>query len=177
VQKRAEFLEREGYKIVILGDSRHPEVKGILGHISGDALVISGNEDVMESERRGKIGILCQTTQNEELLAEVASKFVFNTDEVRVYNTICRATIERQLSIKKLAASVDGIVVIGGRNSSNTRKLVEISESLGAPTLWVEQAGDLNRRWLRERRTIGVAAGGSTPDWLVNELTCKLKRL
>jgi 4-hydroxy-3-methylbut-2-enyl diphosphate reductase len=177
VQQKAEYLEKEGYGVVIVGDSSHPEVKGILGHIRGEALVIGGDGEVPAEGRRSKIGILCQTTQREDALARAASKFVFNTDEVRVYNTVCRATIERQASIKKLAASVDGIIVIGGRNSANTRELVEISESLGVPAMWVEQAEELNRRWLRGRQTIGVAAGGSTPDWLLNELICKLKRL
>jgi len=176
-QKRAESLSGEGYKVMILGDTNHPEVKGILGHIGGDSLVIGGEHDIDNSARYGKIGILSQTTQNEALLAEVVAKCVFLTDEVKVYNTICRATIERQESIKDLARQVDGIIVIGGRNSANTRKLVEISESLGVPTLWVEHAGEVDWRWARDRGTIGVAAGGSTPDWLINELTGKLKRL
>jgi 4-hydroxy-3-methylbut-2-enyl diphosphate reductase len=177
VQHKAEYLQKEGYGVVIVGDSSHPEVKGILGHVGGNALVITGDEDVKIDGRQSKIGILCQTTQREDALASVASKFVFNTDEVRVYNTVCRATIERQASMKRLAESVDGIIVIGGRNSANTRELVGISESLGAPTLWVERAEELDRRWLQGRKNIGVAAGGSTPDWLLNELICKLKRL
>ncbi|MCL2684458.1 MAG: 4-hydroxy-3-methylbut-2-enyl diphosphate reductase [Synergistaceae bacterium] len=177
VQRKAERLEEEGYRVVIVGDSRHPEVKGIFGHIGPDAVVMNGGDDVKPESRRSKIGILCQTTQREETLALVASKFIINTDEVRVYNTVCGATIERQSSIRRLAASVDGIVIIGGKNSANTRELVEISESLGVPALWVEQAEELNRRWLRERRTIGVAAGGSTPDWLLEEIVRKLKRL
>jgi 4-hydroxy-3-methylbut-2-enyl diphosphate reductase len=177
VQQKAERLEKEGYRVVIVGDSSHPEVKGILGHLEGGALVMSGDDEPPPENRREKIGILCQTTQREDALARAASKFVFNTDEVRVYNTVCKATIKRQASIRNLAASVDGIIVIGGRNSANTRELVEISESLGVPALWVEQAEELNRRWLLGRGTIGVAAGGSTPDWLLNELICKLKRL
>ncbi|MDR3280001.1 MAG: 4-hydroxy-3-methylbut-2-enyl diphosphate reductase [Synergistaceae bacterium] len=176
-QKRAESLASEGYKVIILGDSEHPEVRGILGYIEGDSCVIGGKKDVDNSARYGKIGILSQTTQNEASLADVVAKFVFLTDEIKVYNTICRATIERQESIKNLAGQVDGIIVIGGRNSANTRKLVEISESLGVPTMWVEHAGEVDWGWTRGRGTIGVAAGGSTPDWLINDLTGKLKRL
>jgi 4-hydroxy-3-methylbut-2-enyl diphosphate reductase len=177
VQRKAERLEEDGYRVVIVGDSRHPEVKGILGHIGPDAIVMNDADEADTGERRSKIGILCQTTQRKETLALVASKFIINTDEVRVYNTVCGETIERQDSIRRLAASVDGIVIIGGKNSANTRELVGISESFGVPAMWVEQAEELDREWLRERRTIGVAAGGSTPDWLLEEIVCKLKRL
>ena len=175
-QERAESLSREGYKVVILGDSNHPEVRGILGYIDGDSLVVS-NADEIDDVRQGRLGVLSQTTQREASLAAVVSKLVLLTGEIKVYNTICRATIERQESIRQLAEKVDGIVVIGGRNSANTRKLVEIAESLGVPTLWIEHAGELERSWLTGKRSIGVAAGGSTPDWLINELTGKLKKL
>ena len=115
----------------LLGDSNHPEVRGILGHIEGESLVISGGDDIDEDVRFERLGILSQTTQREASLAEVVSKLVLLAGEIKVYNTICRATIERQESIRNLATQVDGIVVIGGRNSANTRKLVEIAESLG----------------------------------------------
>ena len=120
---------------------------------------------------------MSQTTQREASLASVVSRLVLLAGEIKVYNTICRATIERQESIRRLATQVDGIVVIGGRNSANTRKLVEIAVSLGVPTLWIEHAGELDRGWLPGKQSIGVAAGGSTPDWLINELTGKLKTL
>ena len=176
-QRRAESLAEEGYRVVILGDSNHPEVRGILGHIEGESLVISGGDDIDEDVRFERLGILSQTTQREASLAEVVSKLVLLAGEIKVYNTICRATIERQESIRNLATQVDGIVVIGGRNSANTRKLVEIAESLGVSTLWVEHSGEVDRGWLPGKRSIGVAAGGSTPDWLINDLTEKLKTL
>lgn len=176
-QRRAESLAEEGYRVVILGDSNHPEVRGILGHIEGESLVISGGDDIDENVRFERLGILSQTTQREASLAEVVSKLVLLAGEIKVYNTICRATIERQESIRNLATQVDGIVVIGGRNSANTRKLVEIAESLGVSTLWVEHSGEVDRGWLPGKRSIGVAAGGSTPDWLINDLTEKLKTL
>ncbi|MDR1472917.1 MAG: 4-hydroxy-3-methylbut-2-enyl diphosphate reductase [Synergistaceae bacterium] len=176
-QERAESLSNEGYKVMILGDSRHPEVRGILGHIEGESLVISGESDIDPKKRHKRLGILSQTTQWEASLAAVVSKLVLLADEIKVYNTICRATIERQESIRRLGAQVDGIVVIGGKNSANTRKLVEIAESLGVLTAWVEHPDELDWRWMRGKSSIGVAAGGSTPDWLINEITEKIKRL
>lgn len=176
-QQRAESLSKEGYRVVILGDSNHPEVRGILGYIDGESLVIADENDIEAGTKFGRLGILSQTTQREASLASVVSRLVLLAGEIKVYNTICRATIERQESIRRLATQVDGIVVIGGRNSANTRKLVEIAVSLGVPTLWIEHAGELDRGWLPGKQSIGVAAGGSTPDWLINELTGKLKTL
>lgn len=176
-QRRAESLSREGYKVVIFGDSNHPEVRGILGYVDGEALVLPHEDDIDRKAKYGKLGILSQTTQQETAFASIVEQLVLLTGEIKVYNTICRATIERQESIRNLAAQVDGIVVIGGRNSANTRKLAQIAESLGVSTLWIEHAGELEGSWLQGKRSIGVAAGGSTPDWLINELTGKLKRL
>ncbi|GHV27450.1 4-hydroxy-3-methylbut-2-enyl diphosphate reductase [Synergistales bacterium] len=175
--ERAEALAGEGYLVMILGDSNHPEVRGILGHIDGKSIVISGADDIDERARYPRVGVLSQTTQKESSLAEALAKLVFVTGEIKVYNTICRATIERQESIRKLAADVDGVVVIGGRNSANTRKLVEIAESEGVSVLWIEHSGELDRGWMRGKNAIGVAAGGSTPDWLINELTQLLQTL
>ncbi|MDR1509504.1 MAG: 4-hydroxy-3-methylbut-2-enyl diphosphate reductase [Synergistaceae bacterium] len=176
-QSRAESLSADGYRVVVLGDPEHPEVKGILGYIDGESLVINGANDIDCGRRYGKIGILSQTTQKEETLAEIVSKFVFLADDIKVYNTVCQATIERRKAVKKLAALVSVLLVIGGKNSANTRELFEIAKNTGVPSLWVEHAGEVDWGWLKGRGTIGVAAGGSTPDWLINELTCKLKRL
>lgn len=176
-QERAESLSKEGYKVVILGDSNHPEVRGLLGYIDGESLVVSGADEIDATCKMGRLGVLSQTTQREDALSSIVGKLVLLAGEIKVYNTICRATIERQESIKRLAEQVDGIVVIGGRNSANTKKLVEIAESLGAPTLWIEHAEELEGSWLSGKRSIGVAAGGSTPDWLIKDLKEKLKRL
>jgi 4-hydroxy-3-methylbut-2-enyl diphosphate reductase len=176
-QQRAESLSEEGYTVVVVGDSNHPEVRGIIGHIDGDSIVLSGESEIKEGARYKRLGILSQTTQKESSFVAVVSNLVLITGEIKVYNTICGATIERQKSIRRLAPQVDGIVVIGGKNSANTRKLAEIAESLGVSVMWIEHSGELDRRWLEGKRSIGVAAGGSTPDWLIKDLTCKLQTL
>jgi 4-hydroxy-3-methylbut-2-enyl diphosphate reductase len=176
-QERAESLSKDGYQVVVLGDSNHPEVKGILGYIEGDSMVVSSEDDIDSSARHERLGILSQTTQRDTTLASVVSKLVLLASEIKVYNTICRATIERQESIRRLAKAVDGIVVIGGKNSANTKKLVEIAESLGVSTLWIEHSDELDWGWTKGKASIGVAAGGSTPDWLIKDLTGKIQRL
>ena len=179
-QARARSLSEEGYPVLILGDRNHPEVQGILGYVEGIALVVAeseGLERVLETLPRERIGVLSQTTQKLGVLSDLVGRLVSWIPEVRVYNTICRATLARQESVCRLAASVDGILVIGGRNSANTRKLAEIAQDAGAPTLWVEHAGELDPRWLEDKGSVGVAAGGSTPDWLIRELIETLEKL
>lgn len=175
-QSRASSLSAEGYKVVIFGDREHPEVRGILGYIDGPSVVVSSVDDAAKVVG-GRLGVLSQTTQRESALSEIVAKLVLQAGEIKVYNTICRATIDRQSSIKTVAENVDGMIVIGGKNSANTRKLVEISDSLGVSTLWIEHPDEIERGWLAGKQIIGVAAGGSTPDWLINALTEKLMKL
>jgi 4-hydroxy-3-methylbut-2-enyl diphosphate reductase len=89
---------------------------------------------------------------------------------MRVYNTICNATRERQDATRKLAQFVDGIIVVGGRNSANTGKLYDIARFSGIDVVWIEHAEELDRRWLSGKARVGITAGASTPDWLISQL-------
>ena len=108
--------------------------------------------------------------------AEIDAAEELVSPELKVYNTICRATLARQQSVCRLAREADGIIVLGGKNSANTRKLAEIASLSGVPSLWIEHAGELDGRWLENKRSVGIAAGGSTPDWLIKELIQKLEK-
>jgi len=176
-QERAKTLSQEGYIVIILGDVSHPEVRGIVGCVSGEVHVLSGAAEITEQFRGKRCGILSQTTQRVETFAALVAGFVSTTPEIKVYNTICRATLARQQSVRRLAGEAEGIIVLGGKNSANTRKLAEIGAASGVPTLWIEHAGELERSWVRDKRAIGIAAGGSTPDWLMKELIQKLKMM
>ncbi|MDO5115303.1 MAG: 4-hydroxy-3-methylbut-2-enyl diphosphate reductase [Synergistaceae bacterium] len=176
-QERAKTLSQEGYTVIILGDATHPEVKGIMGYVSGEAHVLASAEDISGEFVGKRCGLLSQTTQRVETFSSLVSAFVSVSPEIKVYNTICRATLERQQSVCRLAEEADGIIVLGGRNSANTRKLAEIAFSSGVPALWIEHAGELDGRWPENKGTIGIAAGGSTPDWLIKELIQKLKTM
>lgn len=181
-QERAKELSKEGYLVVISGDETHPEVQGIVGfakYTGGDIIVISSGGDVPEKAKGRRCGILSQTTQRASDFASLVESFVPVSPELKVYNTICKATLARQESVCKLASEseADGIIILGGRNSANTRKLAEIAQSAGVSALWIEQAEELDRRWLQNREIIGIAAGGSTPGWLINELIEKLQMM
>lgn len=175
VQERASLLEAEGYQVFLVGDRDHPEVQGITAHLGEGARVVGSAEEVGElSGSALRAGVLSQTTQRAEVFAGVVAELSLKVSELKVFNTICNATVERQNSVRQLARQVDGIIVIGGKNSANTRKLVEISRSQGAPTLWIEKAEELDWRWLEGKLQIGVAAGASTPDWLIQKLATTL---
>lgn len=169
-QEMAGRLSGEGYFLLVLGDENHPEIKGILGYAVGPYRVVSHERDLQAIDKIDKLGIISQTTQEESTFKALVSHAVGVGREIRVFNTICRATVERQEGVRRLARFVDGIVVIGGHNSANTGKLFGIAMESGTPALWVEQADQLDRRWLKGKDIIGIAAGASTPDWLIKQL-------
>lgn len=176
-QECAKTLSQEGYIVVILGDVKHPEVKGIMGYVSGEVHVLASAEELPKELRVGRCGILSQTTQRVETFSALVAALVSAAPELKVYNTICRATLERQESVRKLAKKVDGMIVLGGRNSANTKKLAEIGSGYGVPALWIEHAGEVEGEWLKGKHTIGIAAGGSTPDWLIKKVIQKLTQM
>ena len=175
VQEKAAILKREGYRVFVVGDAAHPEVQGILGYAGDGAIVVERASDIPAGLKGERIGIVCQTTQKVSVLQDIAGVLAAQAGELRSYNTICSATLERQQAVTKLAHRVDGMIVIGGKNSANTGKLVEISEGSGVPTLWIEHSEELEEGWIQGKEKIGIAAGASTPDWLIQELISTLE--
>lgn len=174
VQRKAAFLGGEGYDVIVLGDESHPEVQAIAGSVSGGALVLPPGGDVPPTLRGARIGIVSQTTQRPADLSDLAEKAAFVGKEIRIYNTICGATVDRQRAVAELAPAVDGMIVIGGKNSANTGKLFDIARTFNTETLWIEQVGEMDRRWSQGKSTIGIAAGASTPDRLILDLITML---
>lgn len=176
-QEKAESLSKENYTVVISGDSNHPEVQAITGYAKGNVYVLSANQEIPKELYGKRCGIMSQTTQKLTVFSELVSAFAAIMPEIKVYNTICRATLARQESVKRLTSGVDGIIVLGGHNSANTRNLVRIAEDAGVPALWIEQSDEAERSWFEGKETIGIAAGCSTPDWLIKQLVDKLQKM
>lgn len=126
VHMAAEKLVREGYQLIVVGESGHPEVEGILGHAGDAAHVVSTPHDLDGVDLARKVGVVVQTTQTPANLAAIVSALALRTMDLRVVNTICSATQERQDSAAELASRADVMIVIGGKNSGNTRRLAEI---------------------------------------------------
>lgn len=160
----AETLKREGYTVVIVGEAEHPEVEGILAHAGGEAIVVETAEELPARLPSRRVGVVVQTTQSEARLAEVVDALLPRTSELRVHNTICAATAKRQMSAAELAESVDVVVVVGGHNSGNTTRLVEICREVNTRTHHVETAAELDAAWFAGAESVGVTAGASTPS-------------
>lgn len=173
-QDMAGELSRQNYHVVLLGDKNHPEIKGILGHTAEPEKVdvVANEEEAAKVSRHSKIALVSQTTQREERLAKVAGILTGKCSELHVCNTICKATAERQEAVRKLA-NVDGVVLIGGKQSANTGKLRDIIANEGVSVLWIEDEQELaeNHDWFAGKNTIGIAAGASTPGWLIDKIS------
>lgn len=157
-------LKEAGYTVVIVGEADHPEVEGILAHAGGEAIVVSDPAELPERLGSRRVGVVVQTTQSQALLSEIVDALVPRVTELRVFNTICSATAKRQRSAAELAGGVDVVVVVGGHNSGNTARLVEICRQVNPRTHHVETSDDLDAGWFAGAQVVGVAAGASTPD-------------
>jgi 4-hydroxy-3-methylbut-2-enyl diphosphate reductase len=160
---------KDGYKIIIVGDAKHPEVIGINGWCEGKALIISTEEDAEKLEpSEEKVCTVAQTTfkrqRYDKICETLKKKFAF----VLKFDTICNATVQRQSEAYELSRKVDAMVVIGGRNSSNTQKLFEICQENCPATYLIENAEELPS--LKQYNTVGITAGASTPDWVIKEV-------
>lgn len=178
-QDLAGSLSEAGYHVVLLGDRDHPEIRGIMGHVSGPLDVVADEEEARALPKMGRMALISQTTQREERLAAVAGVLTRRAGELHVCNTICRATVERQMAIRALVGRVDGVTLIGGRESANTGKLRDIAEAEGMDVLWIEDVPELeeHRGWFEGRERIGIAAGASTPGWLIQEISSKIAKM
>ncbi|MDR7869980.1 MAG: bifunctional 4-hydroxy-3-methylbut-2-enyl diphosphate reductase/30S ribosomal protein S1 [Tissierellaceae bacterium] len=169
VHKRVEDYSFKGYNIVIIGDSKHPEVIGISGYSQNKVYVVNSVEDVNDLPEVDKICVVSQTTNTKEKFDTLSEAIKKKGDVVEIFNTICNATKNRQESAKEVAQMVDAMVVIGGYSSSNTKKLVEISKKYCDNVYHIESIKDLSLQELSKFNTIGITAGASTPDWIIKE--------
>ena len=180
VHQAVEKLVAEGYFVVLLGEKNHPEVIGTLGYLKkagGEGIVVETKEDLEKVKHLEKIGIVAQTTQNEQFFKEVVGELALWAKEVKVINTICNATSERQEDVYKLAPKVDVMIIVGGKNSGNTRRLYEISRSLNPRSYHVETAQELDQAWFSGADTVGITAGASTPDWIIEEVKKRVEEI
>ena len=163
-------------KVIIVGDKNHPEVMGIFGWCRKPAAVVSSYEEAAALED-DDFFVVTQTTIREEMLNDVISALEENGKTYQVTNTICSATSKRQESCERLAKESDLMVVVGGRNSSNTKKLYEISKKFCKNTFFVENIEDLPLKELQKCNRIGVAAGASTPECTIKEVIARMSEV
>jgi 4-hydroxy-3-methylbut-2-enyl diphosphate reductase len=174
-QQHAQSLSREGYRVVVVGEKKHPEVQSILGYAGENSVVVEQPEDIDQLSLQGRLGVVAQTTQSYGNFSEIVLRLLRLSNELKVFNTICSSTKERQDATRALASRVDVMIVVGGRNSANTSRLVSLSRDAGKPTYHVEVVDEIRSEWLTGARTVGVTAGASTPGWVIDAVVERLK--
>ncbi|HEU5481302.1 MAG TPA: 4-hydroxy-3-methylbut-2-enyl diphosphate reductase [Candidatus Tumulicola sp.] len=176
IHVQAEKLKSDGYKIVVIGDPAHPEVKGTLSHVPG-AWCIQKVDDVARLPRSSKVGVVVQSTWSGQGFTEIVQALAAKYYEVRAVNTICTDTHNRQDEALRLARDVEVMVVVGGKTSANTKHLAELSESHGAHAYHIEGAAELRPEWFEGVKGAGLMSGASTPGWLVDEVEARMEEL
>jgi 4-hydroxy-3-methylbut-2-enyl diphosphate reductase len=178
-QVMAERLSREGYHVVIVGDAGHAEVRGVASRCVGPCTVVRAGDPLPDLPGVRKVALISQTTNDrrhfQAAVAEAAGRF----REVRAIDTICFDTGERQAEVRELARAVEVLVVVGGRESANTRHLAEIGASIlgEARVHHVERAAELSPAWFAGVREVGISAGASTPDDVIEEVAAGIATL
>jgi (E)-4-hydroxy-3-methyl-but-2-enyl pyrophosphate reductase len=176
-QRKGIELKEEGYTIVIAGDKNHPEIRGILGYIDNQAYVVKNVEEARALPSCSRVGAIAQTTIDPVKYREIIEVLREKAKEVKVCETICDATEENQRAIRELSSEVEMLYVIGGRHSANSNKLVE-SARAGCPrSFLIETPDEIDPEDLRGVERVGIGAGASTPDWMIQRVVERLIEL
>ncbi|HAG09799.1 MAG TPA: 4-hydroxy-3-methylbut-2-enyl diphosphate reductase, partial [Desulfotomaculum sp.] len=177
-QQLASDYALKGVQVLIVGSREHPEVKGLMGWTNGQALVVERPEEVENLPELTKIAVLAQTTQSLANFRAVVNLLKQKAGtQPEINNTICNATRLRQQAASELAREVGIMIVVGGKNSANTKELFYLGQSTGTPTYQVETAQELKKLWFKNINTAGLTAGASTPHWILEEVKNKMKEL
>jgi 4-hydroxy-3-methylbut-2-enyl diphosphate reductase len=175
-QEIVKEMSKEGYEIVIFGDINHPEVKGVKSYSSSKTYAVL-SVDELKNIKFHKVAVVAQTTRKVSEFLKIVDYLVKNTKEVRVFNTICNATFENQDAVRELSQKADVMIIIGGKNSSNTKQLYLISKQYCNDSYLIEDEYELKKEWFINKNLCGVSAGASTPEWLIQKIITKIKRM
>jgi len=173
VRRHAIYLKKNGYKVVIIGDKNHPEVKSVLSYLDNDGIVLQ-EPAVIEAK---KVGVVSQTTLDKGTFVNIVRELAGNVQELRVYNTICESTEIRQKEAIALAGKVDMMLVVGGKNSANTSKLYKVVHMVQPQAHQIETEKDIRPEWFRDVHKVGITAGASTPDLIIDIVERRVKNI
>ena len=177
VQALIRYHTKKGYMAVIVGDKDHPEVIGLLGYGKGHAWVINQVSEVESLPDAEKVCVVAQTTQDEKNYLEIQNALKERYSDILVFDTICDATHSRQGEVRSFAGQVDGVVVVGGRHSGNTQRIVQVAKGAGLHTIHVETEKELTDEMLSKMQTVGVTAGASTPNWMIKNVVKEIETI
>ena len=175
-QRLAKNFAEKKYTVFVFGDKNHKEVRSIFEWSERKAKVVGSLEEVkkIKFNKNKKYCLISQTTQNVEEFKKIIAYLKKNLKNFIYFNTICPSTDDRQKEIRILAKNNDAIIVIGGKDSANSRMLYEISKSINKKTYFIENAKQLKKSWFSDIKRIAVSAGASTPEWIIEEVIGKI---
>lgn len=176
VRNVVQTLIKEGYDVLFYGDPGHPEVQGVTSYVKGGIFVIQDKKDLDFISISDKIGLVSQTTQELSAFVKIAIDLLQRVKELKIVNTICDATIRRRKALMDLLFKSDAILVVGGKSSANTRKLVELSKGCLNKVYHIEFPKEIFRGWFEGVERIGIASGASTPDWQIKAVLAILRK-
>lgn len=175
IQKLVERLAKEKEEIILVGNRKHPEIKGLIGYSQKKGIIVENMEQARNLPTKKKRAVLAQSTQDLSFFKKIVAVLIEKTKDLKVYNTICLSTQTRQRSTSELASKVDTLFIVGGKNSSNTNRLYYISKSILANTHFIESAEEIRPEMLKNAKKIGISGGASTPPEAIEEVVFKIK--
>ena len=180
VQKSQKYVRKmadEGRKVIIIGDSIHPEVRAIFGQAGPDPVIISTLEEAQSVSGIDCAGVVVQTTLSREKAMMIVGELEKNIRDLRVHDTICQATVLRREATLELAHNVDMVLVVGGKGSSNTKRLFHMCSEKGITARFIETAEEIDPSWFEDGDRIGLTTGTSTPDWVIEDVLARLREI
>ncbi len=174
-QQIVEQMSEEGYDIVIFGDVNHPEIKGVMSYATGTVHAVLSVDELSCLSLKERVALVAQTTRKIEEYNKIINYLVPRHKEVRVFNTICNATFENQDAARELAKRADVMIVIGGKQSSNTKQLHSICKSFCEESYHIESKDELKKEWFERKSLCGITAGASTPEWIIEDVIGKIR--
>lgn len=177
IHARVKRSIRAGHHVIIAGHKGHPEIIGLMGYTGGKGHLVEQVKDVDNLPDLEKVSLVSQSTFDKGEFLRIAESVCKRFPGAEIYYTICDATHDRQDEVNRLAREVDVMVVIGGKSSSNTSRLAEVASSLGTPTVHVETESELGADFFEGAEVVGVTAGASTPDWMIERVIKKIEEI
>ena len=177
-QDMTRSLSEAGYKVIIVGDVNHPEVKALVDFAHQKAYVVKDAKGIkaLRIKPNEKIGVLSQTTQSmDNFIASISAIIDKKPKELRVFNTICKDAQDRQVAAYELARTVDLMLIVGGKNSANTKRLLDVCKEVLGKSYIVETEADLRSSWFKDVYTVGLTSGASTPEEIVRRVSSAVK--
>jgi len=179
IHKIAADMDKKGYALIVIGDKKHDEVRGIIGQLKGKAIVIDRlkNMPLAKIKKMKKAAIVVQSTQNIGNVMIIVNAVKRYIGELKFFNTICNPTRIKQEEIKKMPRENDMMLIIGSKTSANTRRLYEISKFINPRSFWIRSKKDIEEKWFKGVKSLGITAGASTPDKTIREIVNSIASL